>query len=63
MSFRIRQERLWTTYHRLVISDEYSLLWRTFFRENSGTDADPTVYQYIGDAIMKENEMSSSGYN
>ena len=45
---------MWTSYHQLRCSAEYTSRWQQFLQRNLGDKGHPVFYQRIGDAILEK---------
>lgn len=44
---------MWTSYHQLHCSAEYTSRWQRFLQHNLGAEGHPILYQRVGDAILE----------
>ena len=44
---------MWTSYHQLRCSAEYTSRWQRFLQHNLGAEGHPILYQRVGDAILE----------
>ena len=53
-SQKVRRERMWSAYHELRTSDQYTSEWNTFLQQSGNSDQSPIFCQYVGHFIFKK---------
>lgn len=53
-TWRVRVERMWEKYHELRVSDSFRSKWDDLFQKSLGTQAMPTLFQYVTRLVFKE---------
>ena len=52
-SVQSRRERMWSNYHQLRCSSEYTSAWNSFLIQCLGTPGHPILLQNVGDRLFK----------
>ena len=54
VSQKVMRERIWTAYHLLRTSDDYTSDWKDFIQKTGIVELSAIFYQYVGDYIFKQ---------
>ena len=54
LSSKKGRERMWSLYHSLRTSDDYTGEWCTFLQRSGATEMSSIFYQYVGDYMFKQ---------